>query len=301
MGPVMNAAGPGASLSLDPAVHTARITLHGEELDPPTVRLLCDFLDRIEFDDAIKVVTLTGDGRNLSSGWDPRAAWSMFVDAPGGASKKVPSQRARLIALDELWWGPRGLWSRLLHCRKVTVLGAHGICHETGLYLTLCADLVVASADASFANPRWNLYGVDGDVSLLIATVGLRRAKDLMFCAAQWDAAQALEIGLIDWVVADDLHAECDRVAAMCASIMRDGIVSEKYAVFASLAKMGVAHSFAVATVVGASLTNIHFQPGEFNALREIRDRGPEGAREAGRDWLGIDRPEPDPNDKETT
>jgi hypothetical protein len=87
--------------------------------------------------------------------------------------------------------------------------------------------------------------------------------------------------------------AECDRVAAMCASIMRDGIVSEKYAVFASLAKMGIDHAFAAATVVGASLTNIHFQPGEFNALREIRELGPDGARARARDWLSPNAKEP--------
>jgi enoyl-CoA hydratase len=289
-----------ASLTVDRAAHTARITLLAEHLDPATVRALCGFLDRVEADDAVKVVTIAGDGANLSRGWDPYAAWSMYVEAPGGASKKVPSQRARLIALDELWWGPRGLWSRLLHCRKVTVLGAHGSCDETGLYLALCADLVVAGADVTFANSRWSLYGVDGDVSLLIASVGLRRAKDLMFCGARWDAAQALQFGLVDWVV-DDVAAECERVAGMCASIMRDGIVSEKYAVFASLAKMGISHSFAAATVVGASLTNIHFQPGEFNALREIRDRGPDGAREAARRWLRTDRRKPGTNAKETT
>jgi 2-(1,2-epoxy-1,2-dihydrophenyl)acetyl-CoA isomerase len=283
-----------ASLSVDRGAHIARITLHGPDLDPATVRQLCGFLDAVEADDAVKVVVLTGDGPDLSRGWDPAAAWSMYVDAPGGATKKVPSQRARLIALDELWWGPRGLWSRLLHCRKVTVLGAHGTCHETGLYLTLCVDLVIAAADADFANPRWSVYGVDGDISLLIATVGLRRTKDMMFGAAHWDARHALEIGLVDWTVAtEDLTAECDRVAAMCASIMRDGIVSEKYAVFASLAKLGIDHSFATATVVGASLTNIHFQPGEFNALREIRDHGPDGARAAARDWLGPNAKEP--------
>lgn len=272
---------------VDATAHIARITLHRPTMDPELVHEVCAFLDRVESDDAVKVVVFGADGPDLSTGWDPEAAWAMYVEAPGGASKKVPSQRARLIALDELWWGPRGLWSRVLRCRKVTIVEARGACHETGLYLTLCADLVVAAEDSRFANPRWSLLGVDGDVSLLIAAVGLKRAKDLMFCAGEWDAARARAYGLIDWVVPGaELAAQAARVAGMCASIMRDGIVSEKYAVFASLEKMGVGLAFAAATVVGASLSNIHFQPGEFNALREIRDRGVDGARAAGVAWL---------------
>lgn len=272
---------------VDAEAHIARITLHRPTMDPDLVHEVCGFLDRVESDDAVKVVVFGSYGPDLSTGWDPEAAWSMYVEAPGGASKKVPSQRARLIAFDELWWGPRGLWSRVLRCRKVTVVEARGRCHETGLYLTLCADLVVAAEDARFANPRWSLLGVDGDVSLLIASVGLKRAKDLMFCAGEWDAARAKSYGLVDWVVPPaELAGESARVAGMCASIMRDGIVSEKYAVFASLEKMGVGLAFAAATVVGASLSNIHFQPGEFNALREVRDRGAAGARAAGERWL---------------
>jgi enoyl-CoA hydratase len=169
----------------------------------------------------------------------------------------------------------------------VTVLEARGACLETGLYLTLCCDLVVASHDARFANPRWTLLGVDGDISLLIATVGLKRAKELMYCGVEWSAEQAHASGLVDQTVpGDDLADEAEKLAVLCSSIMRDGIVTEKYAIFASLEKMGVGLSFAAATVVGASLSNIHFQPGEFNFLRETRELGVTGALATARDRL---------------
>jgi enoyl-CoA hydratase/carnithine racemase len=277
--------------SADPERHIARITLRRPErrnaLDSGMARLICGFLDQVERDDAVKVVVIAGEGADLSAGWDVTDAWRMYVDAPGGATKKFPSQRARLSALDELWWGPRGLYSRVLRCRKVTVLQARGACFETGLYLSLCCDLVAASTEARFANPRWTLLGVDGDISLLIATVGLKRAKELMYGAAEWTAGQGLGYGLVDTVVPpDELAGEVERLATMCASIMRDGVVTEKFAVFASLEKMGVGLSFAAATVVGGSLSNIHFQPGEFNMLREVRDRGAEGALGAAREWI---------------
>jgi enoyl-CoA hydratase/carnithine racemase len=109
--------------------------------------------------------------------------------------------------------------------------------------------------------------------------VGLKRAKDLLFLGKAWSADEARRFGLVDWVCSrEELSAKSAELQAMCASIMRDGIVSEKYAVFASLAKMGVDLSFAATTVVAASLSNIHFQPGEPNFLREVRVNGREVA-----------------------
>ncbi|HEY1966772.1 MAG TPA: enoyl-CoA hydratase/isomerase family protein [Pseudonocardia sp.] len=279
------------TMAVDRAAHIARITLRRpaerNALTSAMARAICGYLEQAERDDAVKAVVLDAEGSDLSAGWDVEDAWRMYLSEPGGATRKVPSQRARLTAIDELWWGPRGLYARLLRCRKVTILQARGACLETGLYLTLCSDLVVAADNARFGNPRWSLLGVDGDISLLIATVGLKRAKELMYCGAEWEARRALDYGLVDAVVPDaGLAAETDRLAHICASIMRDGIVTEKFAVFASLEKMGVGLSFAAATVVGGSLSNIHFQPGEFNMLREVRDRGVDGALTAAREWL---------------
>ncbi|TCB97216.1 enoyl-CoA hydratase/isomerase family protein [Micromonospora zingiberis] len=275
--------------SIDRERYTARITLRRpaaeNRVTTAMATQICDFLDVVEQDDDIKVVVLSGEGEHLCAGWEPQDAWRQYLDAPGGSVRKHPSQRARLIAADENWWGPRGLYTRLLRCRKVTVLEARGKCFETGLYFALCCDLVVAGADARFACPRWRNVGVDGDMALLFATVGLKRAKELMFCDVAWSARTALAYGLVDYV-ADDVAAKVEELANMSASIMRDGIVTEKYAVFASLDKMGIGHSFAATTVVGASLSNIHFQPGEYNFLRDLRDNGVDEALSTSRRGL---------------
>ncbi|MGP3533985.1 enoyl-CoA hydratase/isomerase family protein [Microbacterium sp. RD1] len=279
---------PRVHVDIDRAAHLARITVDRPErsnmIDPAMVAAIVAAIDRVEDDDELKAVVIRGAGDHLSAGWDPEHAWSMYTDAPGGSVKKHPSQRARLTALADLWWGPRGMYTRVLKCRKVTIVEATGDCFDTGLYLTLCADLVVASDDARFAGPRWRNVGADGDMSLLIAEVGLKRAKDLLFLGRSWSAQQALDYGLVDVVGSRSEVAERSAdLAQMCASIMRDGIVSEKYAVFASLAKMGVDLSFAATTVVAASLSNIHFQPGEFNFLREVGVAGADKALEVSR------------------
>lgn len=264
---------------VDAATSLATITIDRPDdqnmLTPSLVHDITEHLNRVDNDDDIKAILLRAEGPDFCAGWEPDDAWKMYVDSPGGAVKKHPSQRSRLIAQSDLWWGPAGLYSRLLHCRKVTIAEVRGAALDSGLLMTLCCDLAVASDTARFGAPRWHALGADGDLSLLIASVGLRRAKEMMFTRARWAADRALAYGLVDWVVADeDLTEKAIEVGGMAASIMRDGIVTEKYAVFASLERMGVGHSFAAATVVAASLSNIHFQPGEFNFLAALRNEG---------------------------
>ena len=230
-------------------------------------------------DDTIKVILLSAEGADLTCGFDASQVERMYKDAPGGSVKKLPSQRARLMAHDALWWGPDGLYTRVLHCPKVTVLAARGLCLEIGLYLALCCDLVLADETARFGNPRWRHVGVDGDISMLVAAVGLKRAKELLIFGAQWDAREAHARGLIDEVVAPaELDSAALKLAAFCTQVMRDGIAAEKHVVFASLAKMQIATGFATATAVGAWASNVHFRPGEFNFLREVREQGLEAA-----------------------
>ena len=235
-------------------------------------------------DDAIKVILISPAGPHLTSGFDPAQLEQMYKQAPGGSVKKVPSQRARLMAQDGLWWGPDGLYSRLLHCPKVTVLAARGQCLDVGLYLALCCDLVLADETASFGNPRWRHVGVDGDVSMLAAAVGFKRAKELLVFGRQWSAPEAQANGLIDEVLPPaELDAASLKLATFCTQVMRDGIAAEKHVVFASLAKMQINTGFATAAAVGAWASNLHFRPGEFNFLREVRNQGIDGALVAAR------------------
>jgi enoyl-CoA hydratase/carnithine racemase len=238
-------------------------------------------------DDAIKVIVIGAEGEHLTSGFDPADVERIFTEAPGGSGHKVPSQRARLMALDQAWWGPEGMYQRLLHCPKIIILAAKGLCHEVGLYLSLYCDLVFAAQSARFANPRWRHVGVDGDISMLVAAVGLKRAKELMYCGAEWAAREALAYGLVDEVVDDgELEHKVHLAATLCSQVMRDGIAAEKHVVFASLAKMQINTGLATAAVVGGWASNLHFRPGEFNFLRELKHSGMDAALKASDEYF---------------
>ncbi|HEY0106100.1 MAG TPA: enoyl-CoA hydratase/isomerase family protein [Rhizomicrobium sp.] len=264
---------------------TASIVIdHPERENAITPRMaaqFCEALTALERDDAVKVVVIKGAGANLTSGADLTAVAQRFAP-PDGEAKKPLSQRARFADAD-LWWGRAGLFGRVLYCPKITIVAAHGKCHGAGLHLALYADLAIASATAAFAMPEWRHAGVNGDLSMLVAAVGLKRAKELVYWGREWDAATAMSHGLVNAVVASDRHdAATAELAQCCAMIMRDAVAAEKQVVRAALARMQVETGLAAAAVVGAWGTNIHFRQGEFNLLRAAKHDGLDAAVAAG-------------------
>jgi enoyl-CoA hydratase/carnithine racemase len=251
----------------------------------------CDAITALERDESVKVIVISGAGPDLTSGTDAGESVSRFPAPAGEARPRPPNQRGRFQAAN-LWWGHGGLFSRILHCSKITVAAAKGLCLETGVYIALYSDLTVASDTAVFGIPPWRHIGVNGDISMLVAAVGLKRAKELIYCGGAWDARTALSYGLIDGVAKPSDHrATIDSLAGSCAMIMRDAIAAEKQVVFAALARMQIDTGLAAAAVISGWGTNIHFRAGEFNFLRQARQAGIGAALRAGRDHFESDLP----------
>lgn len=267
------------------APHVARVVIdRASAANAFTLAMCAEFgraLTEAERDDDITVIVVDAQGPDLTTGLDPAEVGTYHENVPGVPEDRVPSLRARLRAAGDHFWGREGIYGRVLNCTKVTVLGAKGRCHDVGLNLALFCDIVVAAQDAVFANPRWQHVGVDGDVSMLLATVGRKRANELMFAGAEWSAEQALGAGLVNQVVPAGGSAEgAMDVARTVSTIMRDGIAAEKYLTLASTEKMGIGAGFATATMMTAMSSTIHFREGEFNFLRERKNSGLEAAIE---------------------
>ncbi|HVW42776.1 MAG TPA: enoyl-CoA hydratase/isomerase family protein [Amycolatopsis sp.] len=263
----------------------ARIVIdRAAEANAFTLAMCAEFgqaLTAAEKNDDITVIVVDAEGPDVTAGLDPAEVGGYHENVPGVPEDRVPSLRARLRAAGDHFWGRDGIYARILGCTKVTVLGAKGRCHDVGLNLALFCDIVVAAQDAVFANPRWQHVGVDGDVSMLLATVGRKRANELMFAGAEWSADQALAAGLVNQVVPKGGSTEgAMDVARTVSTIMRDGIAAEKYLTLASTEKMGIGAGFATAAMMTAMSSTIHFREGEFNFLRERKNRGLEAAIE---------------------
>jgi enoyl-CoA hydratase/carnithine racemase len=177
----------------------------------------------------------------------------------------------------ELLWGSSGLFQRYMQLHKMTILAAKCRCFDVGLYLALTSDIVVGADNLQIGNPRWLFGGADGDLSLLTAAVGLKRAKQLVFVDNVITADIAKEIKLVELVVPGERLGETVMaLATTLTGIPRDNIFTGK--------DRNGAHFFpGMSQALGraAGLSNILIREGEFNFLRERRNRGLEGALQA--------------------
>ncbi len=89
-----------------------------------------------------------------------------------------------------------------------------------GLGLALAADIRIASADVVFSFPeaQFGVPPIFGVSQRLYKTVGIGRAKELLFTGRTVAAEEALKIGLVNKVVpADSLEEEARRIAVQIA------------------------------------------------------------------------------------
>ena len=90
--------------------------------------------------------------------------------------------------------------------RKPSLAMIYGYCLGGGLEIALACDLRYCAASAQFGIPAAKLglaYNVEGHKRLL-ETVGHARAREIMFLGRRYPAEEALAMGLVHRVLADD-------------------------------------------------------------------------------------------------
>lgn len=119
---------------------------------------------------------------------------------------------------------------RLVRLSKPSVALIRGLCFGGGVGLSLHCDLRFATSDATFSIPAAKL-GVGyypAWLKRLSSLVGPAIAKEIMFTARRYDAAQALKVGLIN-DVRDE--AETVELAARMASLAPLSLRASKMAI----------------------------------------------------------------------
>jgi 2-(1,2-epoxy-1,2-dihydrophenyl)acetyl-CoA isomerase len=153
---------------------------------------------------AVRAVVLTATGDAFCTGADLRAT-QPGPPLPPGAPEN-PSGRVERIIRD----GAQRLVGAVLDCEKPVIAAVNGTAAGIGAHLALACDLVIAADSARFIEVfvRRGLVPDGGGAYLLTRLVGLHKAKELMFFGDSIDAAEALELGLVNKVVAaGDLEA----------------------------------------------------------------------------------------------
>jgi len=95
------------------------------------------------------------------------------------------------------------------------VAAVNGICMGGGLLIAMMADIAVVSERAVFRVPELLRGIIDASyAALLPAHVGMARARDLILSCRKFDAAEAVEMGLLSRMVPhESLEAEARRAA----------------------------------------------------------------------------------------
>lgn len=161
-----------------------------------------NILDDFAKDEAIRVVVLSGAGGKA------------FVS--GADISKFEDERANEEAIARYNAAVERAHAAVYEFAKPTIAMIQGYCIGGGLGLALCCDLRICSDDSRFAVPAAKLglgYGFSG-LKRMVDVVGPSFAKEIFYTARQFDAGEALAMGLVNRVVP---AADLSRVVASYA------------------------------------------------------------------------------------
>jgi len=171
----------------------AKITINRPEVRnafrPLTVREMRTALDDAREDTQIGVIILTGEGdKAFCSGGDQRVRGDAgYEDSETG--------HLRLNVLD--------FQREIRTCPKPVVAMVAGYAVGGGHVLHVICDLTIAADNAIFGQTGPKVGSFDGGYgsSYLARIVGQKKAREIWFLCRQYNAQQALEMGMVNTVV----------------------------------------------------------------------------------------------------
>jgi enoyl-CoA hydratase len=186
-------------------------------------------LEKITYDNSVRVVVLTGAGRGFSSGADHKSAGE--VPHVEGLTRPTYALRSMQILDDVI------MALRRMH--QPVIAAVNGAAIGGGLCLALAADIRVAASGAYFRAAGINngLTASELGLSYLLPrAIGSSRAFEIMLTGRDIDADEAERIGLVSRQVPEDQLLEtCYAMAERIAAFSRPGIELTKRTLWSGL------------------------------------------------------------------
>jgi len=188
----------------------ARITINRPEVRnafrPETVMELAQAFTHAHHDPGVGVIILTGQGSEaFCSGGDQRVRGE-----EGGYKDSRGTQHLNVLDLQ----------MQIRRLPKPVIAMVAGYAIGGGHILHLVCDLSIAAENARFGQtgPRVGSFDAGFGAGLMARTVGMKKAKEIWFLCRQYDAAEALQMGLVNTVVPVDRLEE--ETVAWCRKIL---------------------------------------------------------------------------------
>lgn len=182
---------------------------------------MCEVLDDLEHDPAVRVLVLTGAGDAWCAGQDLKL---FFRDLEG-----KPKEWTRALTTSHYW-----RWQKLFTYPKPTIAMVNGYCFGGAFTQLIACDFAIAAHDATFGLSEVN-WGVlpSGFVSkALTECLGLRDAVFYAVTGEPFDAHEAERCRLINKTVpAEKLREETEKLAQRLLGINPEALRAAKMAV----------------------------------------------------------------------
>ncbi|WP_405485996.1 crotonase/enoyl-CoA hydratase family protein [Nocardia sp. NBC_00511] len=195
------------------------VILHRPEarnaVDGPTAKALADAFREFDADPDAAVAVLWGDGGTFCAGADLKA---------------LGTDRSNAVTEDGD--GPMG--PTRMKLSKPVIAAVSGYAVAGGIELALWCDLRVAEQDSTFGVfcRRWGVPLIDGGTVRLPRIIGEGRAMDLILTGRAVDAAEALQIGLVNRVVpTGESRAAAEQLALELAALPQTCLRSDRMSV----------------------------------------------------------------------
>ena len=161
-----------------------------------------------------RVAILEGEGKLFTSGIDLQMMMGIGDQIQNDCEART-RENLRQVILDL-----QDTLTSLERCRKPVLAAIHGACIGGGIDLICCADMRYCSADASFSIKEIDI-GMTADVGTLQRLpklVGEGMARELAYTGRKFDAAEALQMKLVNRVF-ESREALQNGVRELAASI----------------------------------------------------------------------------------
>ena len=262
-----------------PETDIARVTLtRADRRNAQDYQLLYELDEAFQVataDDNVKVIVLAADGPHFSSGHDVTgtAPCTDFrtVTMTGGFDQ--PGQHGGMAVEEEVY---KGLCLRWRDIPKPTIAQVQGKVIAGGLMLVWPMDIVIASEDATFADPVV-AFGVNGhEYFTHVWELGSRKAKEMLFRGATFSAQDCREFGMVNHVVPlADLESRTLDVAREIARMPAMGLRLAKMACNQSLDAQGqtaaITSAFSLHQLGHAHARHVYGYPVDPTGLERIR------------------------------
>jgi 2-(1,2-epoxy-1,2-dihydrophenyl)acetyl-CoA isomerase len=193
-----------------------------ESMNASTVgmkRDLVELLTRAQMDDAVRVLVFTGTGRAFWAGDDMKR----YSTTEGAVMGRIGAGHANPIGTyDALRAISQAVNVAVRNLDKLTIAAINGFAIQTGFSFALACDfrLAARSARLGSATLRYGLLPDEGGHWLLVQHLGVAGTMDFLMRKRIISADEALALGLVHEVVADE---DLGRAALELASELADG------------------------------------------------------------------------------